>query len=251
MPKPLVVANWKMQLTPEESAVLARAVVEGLSSLSDAVDLVLCPSFTALEVVRDVLTTTGVSLGAQDVFPASKGALTGMVGFDELRALRVSHIVVGHSERRRVVGETNVVIKEKFHGAIAAGFTPILCVGETAEEKERGERAAVLADQLSILAHCSSDTTPIIVAYEPVWAIGTGVACLPEDAEEVHRWIRTVLASSVSDERLRVLYGGSVDEKNAEFFASKPSIDGVLVGGASLQSDAFLAIAAAFAEAKT
>jgi triosephosphate isomerase len=201
--------------------------------------------------VRDALTKTGVSLGAQDVFPASKGALTGMVGFDELRALQVSHIVVGHSERRRVVGETNAVIEKKFHSAIAAGFTPILCVGETAEEKERGERTAVLSDQLSILAHCSSDTTPIIVAYEPVWAIGTGVACLPEDAEDVHRWIRTTLASSVPEDRLRVLYGGSVDEKNAQFFAGQPSINGALVGGASLRSEAFLAIAAAFAEAKT
>ncbi len=251
MQKPLVIANWKMQLAPQESEMLASAVVAEAVTVADAVEMVLCPSFTSLGVVSEVLMGTSVALGAQDVFPVSHGALTGMVGFDELRALHVSYILVGHSERRRVLGETDEEIAKKFHGAIAAGFIPVLCVGETVEEKAGGEREVVLTRQLGILADLSDDTKAAIsIAYEPVWAIGTGLACSPEEAAEVHQWIRKTVVQYVSADRLCVLYGGSVDEKNAASFAGEDVIDGVLVGGASLRKEAFLAIAAAFAKVK-
>ncbi|MBP9749080.1 triose-phosphate isomerase [Patescibacteria group bacterium] len=251
MRKPLVIANWKMQLAPLESEALARAVAEEVATVADAVEVVLCPSFTSLGVVSAALAGTAIALGAQDVFPAPHGALTGMVGFDELRALGVSHILVGHSERRQVLAETDEEIAKKFHGAIAAGFVPVLCVGETAKEKAGGEREAVLARELGILADLAGDTrTAIVIAYEPVWAIGTGVSCTPEEAAEVHRWIRKTVTQHVSEDCVCVLYGGSVDEKNAAAFATQEAIDGVLVGGASLRKESFLAIAAAFARAK-
>lgn len=257
MHKRLVIGNWKMQLTPPESAVLARAVVHEAAGLADTVQVVLCPSFTSLDCVSASLAGSSLALGAQDVFPAAKGPFTGMIGFDELRALGVSYLLLGHSERRRVLGETDEEIGKKFHGAIAAGCVPVLCVGETAAERAAGRREFVLERQLGILAGLSDvSLKELCIAYEPVWAIstsGSGIVCSPKEAALVHQWIREAVMRLVgavwTGERIAVLYGGSVDEKNAGAFASEKAINGALVGGASLRKESFLAIATAFAEA--
>lgn len=242
-----------MQLTPHEGERLARAVAADAQSFTRKVEVVVCPSFTALDRVSAVCRDNkGIALGAQDVYPKAKGAFTGMVGCDELRAVGVSFVIIGHSERRQLLGESDTQIQEKVHAAIAAGFVPVLCVGETAEEKARGEREAVLARQLAVLAGVDPATCPrLVVAYEPVWAIGTGVVCAPAEAVAVHGWIKQAvvdrLGSVWSGDRLRVVYGGSVAAETVVGFAGESTIDGVLVGGASIHTESFFAILSAFA----
>lgn len=233
--QPLIVANWKMQLADGD----VRALAEELRALDlHGVDLVVCPSFTALVVVREKLVGSAIALGAQDCAWEERGALTGAVSPADLVALGCSHVIIGHSERRQQFGETDAMIAQKLRAALAVELRPILCVGETAEEWKRGQREAVITRQLQgAFGACDvTFTKPLIIAYEPVWAIGSGHAANPTDAVNAAQHIaKTLLDICGRTQRydLRVLYGGSVDATNVRAFLDADGIAGVLVGSAS------------------
>lgn len=251
----LIAGNWKMNLTHIEGAALVLRLISELradnSGLAD-VDLVVCPPFTALDAVGGALavndTAVPVALGAQDMHWQQSGAFTGEISAEMLRALNCTYVILGHSERRHQLGETDEQVGRKVAAALAAGLTPVVCVGETLAERQDGQAETVVARQLEALpAALGSGAGRIVVAYEPVWAIGTGVAAAPDDAEAMAEAIRRRLAAV--DERLaaatRVVYGGSVTPDNAGDFLQLPNIDGALVGGASLNAESFAAIARA------
>ncbi|MFH2063167.1 MAG: triose-phosphate isomerase [bacterium] len=247
----LLIANWKMELSATESRALAadlagRTVGLGLGSLTVAV----CPSFEALAPVAEALRGSDLLLGAQDVFWEGSGAFTGEVSPDGLKELGCRLCLVGHSERRRVMGETDEMVGLKATALLKVGMMPVICVGETAEERESGRRDETVVRQLraalSGLPSSSAEESPAVtVAYEPVWAIGGGKPVDPDGAAEACRLIRDELSGI--DGRLgvsfRVIYGGSVDVDNLESFLSRPEIDGALVGSASLSADGFLSLA--------
>ncbi len=250
---PFVVANWKMNKTATE----AEAFVAGFRGLLPApppgVDLAIAPPFPALERTGRALAGSGVGLAAQDVHAEQKGAYTGEVAASMLADLGVAFCLVGHSERRRDRHETEEQFARKMKRLVEAGIAPLYCVGETLEQRDRGETDAVLADQLTALDLFGPDLPPgFVLAYEPVWAIGTGRAATPEMAQAAHRHLRTLLsrrAGAVAAEAVRVLYGGSVTPANARELFSQPDIDGGLVGGASLNPADFAALAEAAAAA--
>ncbi|MFH1429939.1 MAG: triose-phosphate isomerase [Candidatus Uhrbacteria bacterium] len=231
---PLIIGNWKMQESDEEAVVLAAALRR---ELVDDDRLVVCPSFTAIAGVSEVLRGSSIAIGAQDCAPADRGALTGEVSVEELVNLGCSYVLVGHSERRHIFGETDDVIVEKARTAIAHGLTPVLCVGETAEERNAGQRDEVLERQLRAVLDAGVDIEKCIVAYEPVWAIGTGDEADARDVAEAVMSIGDIIGPDVS-----VLYGGSVDELNVASFISDGHCGGVLVGGASQRLDSFVAV---------
>jgi triosephosphate isomerase len=245
---PLLVANWKIQL----SDAVARATAEELvaSGTHDAVDVVLCPSFTALPSVAAVVHGTRFMLGAQNCATAERGTLTGEVSASDLLALGCSHVIIGHSERRQHVGETDTMVVAKLRTALRVGLMPILCIGETLEERTTGQLHAVLDRQLrSALSGLTLlGTQRLSIAYEPVWAIGTGRAAKPEDAAQAHGFIlelaRELLGESGA-QRLRVLYGGSVTPDNIASFLTSPNVHGVLVGAASQSAEGLRRLIAA------
>jgi triosephosphate isomerase len=249
MPK-LFAGNWKLYLTDEASVALARAY--GEAARETGAEAVAAPSFTALVRVAAALAGTEVALGAQDVYWEDAGAHTGEVSPAALSALGVRYVIVGHSERR-AMGETDEAVARKAAAVLAHGMTPIVCVGETEEEKDADRREEVVRSQLRAALdglHPTSER-PVIVAYEPRWAIGTGVPCEPEEAAAVHRLIRRELEVLVGEgtASVRVLYGGSVDPSNVGGFLARPEIDGVLVGGASADAGKAKAMMAMAAEA--
>jgi triosephosphate isomerase len=218
------------------------------------VDLVLCPPALYVETVGTALAAakSDVGLGAQNVHEKSNGAFTGEVSPPMLVDLCCRYVILGHSERRTLFGETDALVNAKTKAALAAGLTPIVCVGETLVEREAGRTAAVVTTQVqgSLAGLSAADLEKIVVAYEPVWAIGTGKVATPAQAQEVHALIRSLLAGLASPAvaaKVRIQYGGSVKPDNAADLASQPDIDGALVGGASLKADDFLGIATAFA----
>ena len=223
----LLILNWKMNpSTLHEASVLAQA--------SDHENIVVAPPFPFLESVTDTLVKA--KLGAQDIFWESAGAFTGEVSGQELKNLGVSHVIIGHSERRHKLGETDDVIAKKMEAAIGTGLIPILCVGETRAEKDAGQREAVIERQLkSAFSRLEPSTLnfELLIAYEPVWAIGTGDPETPDHAAETIKFIRSIVKGQLS--KVKVLYGGSVDSKNLQDFLKKKEIDGALVGGASLK----------------
>lgn len=239
--KKILIGNWKMQLSVRESAALARAVRAGVKKAKAAV--VLCPPFPAIPAVRDALGKSAIALGAQDLFWEAKGQYTGEVSGAMLRELGCSFVIVGHSERRAHLGETDEVVNKKVSAALAARLTPILCVGETREERERGERDAVLRRQVHVALRglTAAQIRKVIVAYEPVWVIGSGKAVPPQDAVAAHATIRRAVNEVAGEEAvMRVIYGGSVDSENAAGFLREAAVDGCLVGGASLRAAEFL-----------
>jgi triosephosphate isomerase len=246
MRKKFVAGNWKMYTTGATAKQLAAAVVKGLGS-EDRVTVAVCPPFPYLIPVAETLRGSRVGLGAQNVYPEKEGAFTGEVSPGMLTDAGCRYVIVGHSERRHKLGETDAFINRKVHAALAAGLTVILCIGETLEEREANRTEAVLAGQL---AGSLSGITPttlggIVVAYEPVWAIGTGRNATPDQAQQAHAFIRRHMAKMCSEETARVLpiqYGGSVKPDNAASLLHQPDVDGALVGGASLQAEQFLAI---------
>ena len=246
MRRTLIAGNWKMYKTPSEAVVLAEAVVKSLSA-SGGIDVVICPPFTALEAVGKVVVGSRVGLGAQDVHWEKEGAYTGEVSAEMLRDLGCRHVIVGHSERRQHFGETNERVNKKGLAALASGLTPIVCVGETLSEREAGRANEVVAAQVkgALLGCAPKDLQALALAYEPVWAIGTGQTATPSRAEEMHAHIRMTIAglfgADVAKE-VRILYGGSVKPENAKELLQQSEIDGALVGGASLQADSFAAI---------
>jgi len=246
-----------MNLDRTKAAELAHAVA-GRRAEAGSVELVLCPPTAYLSTVGAALglvhatSPSGVALGGQNMHDKSSGAFTGEVAPPMLVDLGCRFVILGHSERRTLFGETDATVNTKTKAALAAGLTPIVCVGETLEEREGSRTQAVVTTQIngSLAGLSPSDLEKIVVAYEPVWAIGTGKVATPQQAQEVHALIRGLLASLASPAvaaKVRIQYGGSVKPDNAADLAAQPDIDGALVGGASLKADDFLGIAKAFA----
>jgi len=245
---PVVAGNWKMNETNPEAVALARALVTALGPAPPC-EIVLCPPFTALTEVSLLLGGTALRLGGQNLHAEAKGAFTGEVSGDMLRSAGCSHVIVGHSERRRLFGESDELVAKKARAALASGLVPIVCVGETLEERENHETARVVERQLeaAVLALPPDALAHVLVAYEPVWAIGTGRTATRDQAQEVHALLRARLGERFGEggRRVRILYGGSVTAKNAADLLGEDDVDGALVGGASLEAAGFAAIAAA------
>ncbi len=246
MRRPLVAGNWKMNGSRERVAALVEGIKAGMGSVERA-EVAVCPPFVYIPQVAGLLEGTGIALGAQNVCDhAEEGAYTGEVAGSMLAELGCRYVIVGHSERRNLYGESDELVARRFAAARKAGLAPILCVGELLEERERGETEAVVARQLdAVLAlEGAAAFREAVIAYEPVWAIGTGRTATPEQAQEVHAFIRRRLAEHDAGvaEAARILYGGSVKGSNAADLFAQPDIDGGLIGGASLKADEFLTI---------
>lgn len=243
----LVAGNWKMHGTRATAGTLADAVARGAAGLGD-VEIAVCPPFILIPLVGERLTKAGsaVAWGAQNLAVHESGAYTGEVAGGMLRDFGCRYVIVGHSERRALYEETDAVVAEKFAAAQAAGLTPILCLGETLAEREANRTEAVVERQLNAVLERSGVASLVqaAIAYEPVWAIGTGRTATPEQAQAVHRFVREKIGAGVAD-GVRILYGGSVKSANAGELFAQPDIDGGLIGGASLQAEEFLAICAA------
>lgn len=253
MAKRTVIANWKMHGSRTEARALARGVRRLLSNRFAAVEVVLAPPLTSLETVRQAIEGSRLLLCAQNLHWQPQGAFTGEVGADMLRDAGCSHVIVGHSERRRLFGETNAEFGRKVAAALDASLRPVLCIGETLEQRGGGRTWRTLSAQLSgaLKSVPKSVSGSLTVAYEPVWAIGTGRNATPTQVMEAHGWIRRALkrrfgASEAA--RIPILYGGSVNPGNAPDLARVPEVDGVLVGGASLDHRSFAAIVGAFSK---
>ncbi len=245
MRTPLVAGNWKMNGSRESAAALLEALVRGLEDGVSA-EVLVCPPFVYLADAQRLLRGSEVRLGAQSLCAEESGAFTGEVSAAMLQDFDCTHVIVGHSERRALYGEDDALVARKFMAAIKTGLVPVLCVGETLEEREQGVTSDVIRRQITaVLAAAGIEAfTQSVVAYEPVWAIGTGKTASPEQAQEVHREIRSILAAenaTIADS-LRILYGGSVKASNAAELFAMPDIDGGLVGGASLEAEQFLSI---------
>ena len=248
----LVAGNWKMNGSTAANEALCAGIVDGLSR-AQGVELLVCPPYPYLEPVGRLLAGSGIALGAQDVHEESAGAFTGEVAAGMLKDVGCRYVIVGHSERRHGMGETSERVAAKFGAARGAGLVPILCVGETLEQREAGRTEAVIDEQVNAVLDGpgAAALADAVIAYEPVWAIGTGRTATPEQAQEVHRHIRNILAARDVDiaGNIRILYGGSVKGSNAAGLFAMPDIDGGLIGGASLAAADFLAIAEAAAQA--
>ena len=235
--KKLIIANWKMQLTTKQAVKLAKQI----GAIKTAADLVLCPSFTALQPVAD-LGRQNYSLGAQDVFWEGSGAYTGEVSPLDLKELGCRYVIIGHSERRQFLGETDEMVRRKVKAALAAGLTPVICVGESEEERQRGEEKKVVERQLrAALSPSSLNKRQLVVAYEPVWAIGSGRTPQPAEIQVMHRLIAALL-KELGAVKPRVIYGGSVSADNILDFLSLPEVAGALIGGASSDFKKFKAL---------
>ncbi len=238
----LIAGNWKMNTRTAEAAVLARAVTHGAGAL--ACELMVCPPFTALAAVAEALRGSTVALGGQDCHAAPAGAYTGDIAAAMLADLGCAGVILGHSERRQGHGETSPAVRAKALAAAAAGLMPIVCVGETGEERQAGAAVAIVRAQIA-----ESLPAPFagVLAYEPIWAIGTGVSATETDIAAMHAQLRAALIERLGEpgRGVRILYGGSVKPENAAAVLATPEVGGALVGGASLDAAAFLAIAAA------
>lgn len=246
MRQPLVAGNWKMNGSRESAIALAREVKAGAAKLR-GVDVALCPPFVFLGEVRDVLTGSAVKLGGQDVSVHPAGAYTGEISGSMLREFGCDYVIVGHSERRSYHGESDELVADKMIAAHKAGLVPIVCVGETLEEREAGQTETVIGRQINALlsdSKCVRALAGAVIAYEPVWAIGTGRTASPQQAQDVHAFIRGRLArhDPALATRMQILYGGSVKPDNSAELFVMADIDGGLIGGASLKADDFLAI---------
>jgi triosephosphate isomerase (TIM) len=248
--RPLVVGNWKLYKTLAEARSLATALCAPLAPLAGRVEVAVAPVFTALATVRDALQGTAIGLSAQDAYWEAQGAFTGEVSAALLADAGCSHVIVGHSERRQFFGEEDEHVRRKAAAVLAAGMVPIICVGESLEQREAGQTEThVLRQTEQALQGLSPELAArVVIAYEPIWAIGTGRTAQPQDAEQVHRWIRQRVEGAFGGrlaESMRILYGGSVKPDNARVLMAQPDVDGALVGGASLDAGSFAAIAAA------
>jgi triosephosphate isomerase len=244
--RPLCAGNWKLYKTRAESCALATELLSSLPATALA-EVAVAPVFTALAPVSDLLAGSRIALAAQDVYWDVEGAFTGEVGPLQLRDVGCTYVIVGHSERRQFFGETDVSVNKKARAVFAHGMAPIVCVGETLAEREAGQAEAIVVRQLdgALRDLTDVDAAKLVIAYEPVWAIGTGRNAEPSDAQEMHARIRSVLASRFGIKRadaVRVLYGGSVKPNNAAALLAQEDVDGALVGVASLVASSFSAI---------
>ena len=242
---PMIAGNWKMHKTLAEARELAREIVQGVGRQTRA-EVVLAPPYTALAAVAAELAGSKVLLAAQDTFWETKGAYTGAIAPGMLADIGCSYVIVGHSERRQHFGDTDEAVNRKVKAVLAAGMRPIMCVGETLAEREAGRTFAVVENQVlkGLADFPVSERERLVVAYEPVWAIGTGKTATPQQAQEVHHLIRDQLSEVLGTTAIRILYGGSVTPDNAATLLAEPDINGALVGGASLKAASFLGIIA-------
>ncbi|VAX26347.1 Triosephosphate isomerase [hydrothermal vent metagenome] len=249
MRKTIVAGNWKMNKDLNESVALISEIKNLLSEDTD-VKMIVCPPYTSLETVNTLIKDTNIGLGAQNMCAADSGAFTGAISASMIKSVGCEYVILGHSERRTIFGETDELINAKIKKALENSLIPIFCIGETLEERESGEMKSVIERQVKEgLNDISADQlSQMIVAYEPVWAIGTGKTATPDQAQEVHAFIRGLLTEMYSSEfadNVTIQYGGSVKPDNAKELLSQPDIDGALVGGACLKADSFVAIAKA------
>jgi triosephosphate isomerase len=248
MRKPFVAGNWKMNTNSSGSVDLANNIASGVTDTAGTkATVAVFPPFVYLQSVIQALGASSVSVGAQDVYFEPDGAFTGEISTSMLKDIGCTYCLCGHSERRHVIGETDELINKKLTAAIAGGLLPILCVGELLAEREDSKTNDVVSRQLKNgLAGLSDEkVSAVTIAYEPVWAIGTGLTATPQQAQEVHEFIRKLLVDMYNEkmaEEIRIQYGGSVKPGNAAELMAQPDIDGLLVGGASLKADSFLAI---------
>jgi triosephosphate isomerase len=252
MRRKLIAGNWKMNTDRAGAVTLAKGIAERAGEVGE-LELLVCPPFVYLAAVADVLRATNVGIGAQNMYHEANGAYTGEISATMLKDVGCRYVILGHSERRHILGETDEAVNRKTRGALSAGLVPIVCVGEQLSEREAGQTQAVIRRQFEgSLANVSTEQIGrVVIAYEPVWAIGTGKVATPEQAEEVHAELRRLLAERYNEgsaAAVRILYGGSVKPDNAGELLAQPNIDGALVGGASLKVSDFLGIALAAGE---
>ncbi len=243
MRTPIIAGNWKMFTIVEEAKALVQAL-KGLVNDVKNVEVVVCPPFISLQAVSEALAGSRIELGAQNVYWEKNGAFTGEISAPMLKSVGCSYVIIGHSERRTYFGETDASVNKRIFAALAEGLKPIVCVGETLQEREAGKAFDVIKRQISEgLANLSlQQMASVVIAYEPVWAIGTGKTATPAQAQEIHAFIRKLvndLFDQTTAEATRIQYGGSVKPDNVAELMSQPDIDGALVGGASLKADSF------------
>ena len=243
MRRPLIAGNWKMYKTSAEAVDFVKKFLTLVSGVADR-DVMIAPAFTALEAVAAALKGTEVGLGAQDVFWEAEGAFTGQVSPPMLTAAGCRYVIIGHSERRQFFGETDDTVNRKIRAALKSGLIPVMCVGESEKQREAGQTFSILDKQVKdgLRSFVSDELGSLVIAYEPVWAIGTGKTATAAQAEETHAYIRSLIKGLFGADMaalMRVLYGGSVKPENASELMAMADIDGALVGGASLNPDSF------------
>ena len=240
MRKPIIAGNWKMNTYVEQAAALVKDMIDDLSKI-DRAEKVLCPPFVSLTTVGEIIQGSDIKLGAQNMYFEEKGAYTGEIAPPMLAGL-CDYVILGHSERRQFFGETDEIVNKKIHAAFKAGLKPIVCVGEKLEENEAGRTEEVVTRQVKGALAGVSSPQGMVIAYEPIWAIGTGLTATPEQAQEVHGFIRNKLTEIYGNEVSScaiILYGGSVKSENTFSLLKEKDINGALVGGASLKADSF------------
>jgi len=239
----MIAGNWKMHNTINDAVALSKAIKEGTQGAMGG-DVVLAPPFTALQSVYDTIKGSHISLAAQNMFYEDKGAFTGEVAPSMLKDIGCTYAIIGHSERRKYFHETDDTVNLKVKKGLAVGLKPIVCVGETEDEREKGVTEFVVGIQVKKALYGIDNIDDIVIAYEPVWAIGTGKNATPMEAEEVHRFIRNIVGDIYGNicNNTRILYGGSVTSDNISELIGMEDIDGALVGGASLKSEGFIGI---------
>lgn len=247
MRKPLVAGNWKMHGSMSQAKSLIETIkTKAKPELLSQIDILLCPPFLYLNLAHELIQNSTIQLGAQNLYLGAQGAFTGEISGVMLKDIGCRYVLIGHSERRHILKEDLSLVAAKFKAAIDAGLTPVLCVGETKEEREQAQTETVIAAQInSVMQLAGVDSFhQAVIAYEPVWAIGTGLTASPEQAEEVHAFIRTLIQKNNIDlaKTIRILYGGSVKAENAAALFAMRDVDGGLIGGASLDAASFLAI---------
>ena len=252
MRKPMMAGNWKMNKTIDEAVALATAIRDSVGDV-DSVDRVVCPTYVCLPAVADALRGSSIAVGAQNMHWEASGAYTGEISAAMLDGL-VSYVIIGHSERRQYFAETDETVNKKVHAALAAGLTPIMCVGESLSQREAGETQSFVDGQVraGLAGLTGAQVESLVIAYEPIWAIGTGLAATPEQAQDVcgdvvRAAVRDVFGDAVAA-NTRVLYGGSTNDKNITEIMQKPDIDGALIGGAALKVDSYSSMVTQTAE---
>jgi len=253
MRRPFVAGNWKMNMLSASASQLARELTENLPEGN--IEVAICPPFVYLSAVADIISTSKIKLGAQNVYFEPKGAFTGEISAQMLKDVGCEYVIIGHSERRHILGETNELINSKLKAGIEAGLKPILCVGEKLDQRDAGQTEKIIQTQLEegLVGLGAEALKDLVIAYEPVWAIGTGRNASPEQAQEVHLFVRNWLGEKFGGtfaENCIIQYGGSVKPANAESLMSQGDVDGALVGGASLKADDFIKIIEAAVKAK-
>ncbi|WP_413853883.1 triose-phosphate isomerase [Candidatus Ruminimicrobium bovinum] len=243
--KPLMAGNWKMNKTIPEAVAMVKELKGKIADVKD-VDVLICPTFTAIAALANEAKGSNINIGAQDIFWEAKGAFTGEIAPNMLVDAGCTYVIIGHSERRQYFGETNETVNKKVKAALANGLIPVVCVGETLKEREDDVTFKVIESQIreGLKDLSKEDAAKIVIAYEPVWAIGTGKTATPDQAQEVHAFARKVYGEMYGDacQQVRILYGGSVKPDNVKELMKKEDIDGGLVGGASLKADSFEAL---------